>query len=202
MSYAELCLRSDSFTHPGRSHRAVVVRARIEELAPPGSAERDGSTTRRAGPGALLGRPGGRRRPGGYGRRPSRSRACRSPRRCGEPPAARPPPTTGGDLRAAEPAAAVELLQGRSNALLRLLLAHRVAAYVLTFAFSFGLDKALVLSGTLDFSLWGRLFRIPVFVAEGRLREARRLGRERVVARIRERHERTAQGGSAGASTA
>ncbi|MER6780909.1 MULTISPECIES: hypothetical protein [unclassified Streptomyces] len=41
-----------------------------------------------------------------------------------------------------------------------------------------------------------------MFVAEGRLREARRLGRERVIARIRERHARAAQSGGAGASTA
>ncbi|MFI5669993.1 hypothetical protein [Streptomyces sp. NPDC051704] len=56
-----------------------------------------------------------------------------------------------------------------------------------------------MLSGTLDLSLWGRPFWIPVFVAEGGLREARRPGRERVVARVRQRHERTARSGSAGA---
>ncbi|MFJ1652581.1 hypothetical protein ACIOC2_14415 [Streptomyces sp. NPDC088337] len=50
----------------------------------------------------------------------------------------------GEDLRAAELAAAVQLLQGARNAPLRVLLAHRVAAYVLTFVASFGLNKALV----------------------------------------------------------
>lgn len=74
---------------------------------------------------------------------------------------------------------------------MRLLLAHRVAAYVWTFIVSFGVNKALVWSGVLDFSLWGWLIWIPVLTAEGKLRQAKRLGRQRVVARMQERHERT-----------
>ncbi|MGW1764633.1 hypothetical protein ACWCQL_11240 [Streptomyces sp. NPDC002073] len=95
----------------------------------------------------------------------------------------------GEDLQTAEPAAAVELLQGRRNALLHLLLAHRVAAYLVTFVLSFGLNTALVWSGALDFSLWGWLLWIPVLTAEAKLRQAKRMSRERVLARIQERHE-------------
>ncbi|WP_327111090.1 hypothetical protein OG206_00780 [Streptomyces sp. NBC_01341] len=96
---------------------------------------------------------------------------------------------TGEDLRAAELVAAVELLRGARNAPLRLLLAHRVEAYVLTFVASFGLNKALVWSGVLDFSLWGWLFWAPMLVAEAKLRQAKKLGRERVIARIQARHD-------------
>ncbi|MFG2873517.1 hypothetical protein ACGFYU_00540 [Streptomyces sp. NPDC048337] len=96
---------------------------------------------------------------------------------------------SGEDLQAAELAAAVGFLQGPRNALLRLLLAHRVAAYVVTFVLSFGLNKALVWSGVLEFSLWGWLLWVPVFAAEAKLRHAGRLGRARVIARIQERHD-------------
>ncbi|MFH9466551.1 hypothetical protein ACH4LT_04535 [Streptomyces clavifer] len=191
VSYLELCLRSDSFTYPGRAARGAALRTRLEELAPPGSAERArvDAVTGWAGRGywddfkdsAAQARS---RREGAAEQSVQVTDALRRAARGesgGEP---------GEDLRAAELAAAVELLQGRRNALLRLLLAHRAAAYALTVGLCLGVNQALVSSGTLRFSLWGWLLGIPMAAAEAKLRRARRLGRERVVARIRDRHER------------
>lgn len=92
VSYLELCLRSDSFTYPGRSKRAVDMQARIEELAPPGSSERrrvdDALGWAGRGywddlkAGAAEGRLQGQ---------PPRNRACWSRTHCGDPPAASSP---------------------------------------------------------------------------------------------------------------
>ncbi|MFD9332111.1 hypothetical protein [Streptomyces sp. NPDC060065] len=190
VSYAELCLRADAFAYPGRSGRAVSLQARIGELAPPGSAERErvDDATGWAGRGYWDDFKAGAVR----GQARQEEVADQSVlvtdalRRAAHGESGE---DAGEDLGAAELAAAVELLQGRRNAPLRLLLAHRPAAYVLTFVLSFGLNKALVWSGVLEFSLWGWLFWIPVFAAEAKLRQARRLGRERVIARIQQRHE-------------
>ncbi|MFJ6623166.1 hypothetical protein ACIQOW_37050 [Kitasatospora sp. NPDC091335] len=190
VSYLELCLRSDSFEYPGRARRVVALRERIEELAPPGSAERErvDDATGWAGRGYWddlnVAAVQGRAQQAAKAEQSvlvtdALRRAARG--ESGE--------DTGEDLRAAELAAAVELLQGARNAPLRLLLAHRVEAYVLTFVASFGTNKALVWSGVLDFSLWGWLFWAPVFVAEAKLRQARKLGQERVIARIQARHD-------------
>lgn len=189
VSYLELCLRSDSFTYAARASRVAPLRARIEELAPPGSAERVrvddamGWAGRGYWDDLKAGAARGKEQRAADGVRSALvTDALRGT--AGAPSAQ----DAGEDLAAAELAAAVELLQGPRNALLRLLLAHRVPAYVVTFALSFGINQALVLSGTLDYSLWGWLCWAPLLAAEARLRQARRLGRERVVARMRERH--------------
>ncbi|MEU6817900.1 hypothetical protein [Streptomyces sp. NPDC046860] len=192
VSYLELCLRSDSFDYPGRARHAVVLQERIEELAPPGSTERArvDSVTGWAGRGywddlnVTI----------AQGVAQQEATADQSVlvtdalRRAARGESAE---DTGEDLQAAELAAAVELLQGPWNAPLRLLLAHRVAAYVLTFIAALSLNKALVWSGVLDFSLWGWLFWIPMLAAEAKLRQAKKLGRERVIARIQARHDAT-----------
>ncbi|MFF7140686.1 hypothetical protein ACFZB5_05540 [Streptomyces nodosus] len=189
VSYWELCLRSDSFEYPERARRAVVLQERIEELAPPGSAERErvDDATGWAGRGYWddlnAGAARGQTQEAAVAEQSvmvtdALRRAARG--EPGEDP--------GEDLRAAELAAAVELLQGARNAPLRLLLAHRGEAYALTFIASFGLNKALVWSGVQDFSLWGWLFWVPVLVAEAKLRQAKRLGQQRVIARIQARH--------------
>ncbi|MET7310689.1 hypothetical protein ACWD7C_35310 [Streptomyces sp. NPDC005134] len=192
VSYLELCLRSDSFTYPGRAKRAVDMQARIEELAPPGSSEhrRADDALGWAGRGywddlkadAVKGRLQGAAAAEQSVLVTDALRRSARGEFAGD---------GGEDLQAAELAAAVELLQGRRYAWMRLLLAHRVAAYVWTFVMSFGVNKALVWSGVLDFSLWGWLFWIPVLTAEAKLRQAKRLGQERVVARMQERHEQT-----------
>ncbi|MFB8209901.1 MULTISPECIES: hypothetical protein [unclassified Streptomyces] len=190
VSYLELCLRSDSWAYPGRARRAAALRERIEELAPPGSPERErvDDATGWAGRGYWddLYAAAARGQADQAAVAEQSVLVTDALRRAARGESAA---DTGEDLRAAETAAAVELLQGARNAPLRLLLAHRVAAYVLTFAASFGLNKALVLSGVLDFSLWGWLLWIPVLLAEAKLREARNLGRERVIARIQARHD-------------
>ncbi|WP_405756556.1 hypothetical protein OG234_00290 [Streptomyces sp. NBC_01420] len=190
VSYLELCLRADSFEYPGRARRAGVLQERIEELAPPGSTERErvddaiGWAGRGYWDELILGAARGQAQQAAMAeqsvlvtdalRRAARGETSENAEE---------------DLQAAELAAAVELLQGPRNAPLRLLLAHRVAAYVLTFAASFGLNKALVWSGALDFSLWGWLFWAPMLIAEAKLRQAKKLGRERVIARIQARHD-------------
>lgn len=190
VSYVELCLRADAFVYPGRAGRAVSLQARIEELAPPGSAERErvDDATGWAGRGYWDDFKAGAVR--GQARQEAVAEqsvlVTDALRRAAHGESGE---DAGEDLQAAELAAAVELLQGSRNAPLRLLLAHRPAAYVLTFVLSFGLNKALVWSGVLEFSLWGWLFWIPVFAAEAKLRQAKRLGRERVIARLQQRHE-------------
>lgn len=190
VSYLELCLRSDSFEYPGRARRAVALRERIEELAPPGSAERErvDDATGWAGRGYW----DDLNVAAAQGQAHQAVKAEQSVLVTGAlQRAARGESSedTGEDLRAAELAAAVELLQGAWNAPLRLLLAHRVEAYVLTLVASFGTNKALVWSGVLDFSLWGWLFWAPVIAAEAKLRQAKKLGQERVIARIQARHD-------------
>ncbi|MFJ7281009.1 hypothetical protein [Kitasatospora sp. NPDC098663] len=190
VSHLELCLRSDSFEYPGRARRAVALRERIEELAPPGSAERErvDDATGWAGRGYW----DDLNVAAAQGQAHQAVKAEQSVLVTGAlQRAARGESSedTGEDLRAAELAAAVELLQGAWNAPLRLLLAHRVEAYVLTLVASFGTNKALVWSGVLDFSLWGWLFWAPVIAAEAKLRQAKKLGQERVIARIQARHD-------------
>ncbi|MEU5664504.1 hypothetical protein [Streptomyces longwoodensis] len=190
VSYWELCLRSDSFDHPHRAKRAVTLHQRIEELAPPGSPERGrvDAAVGWAGRGywddVVASAARGQAEQEVLAEQSvlvtdALRRAARGEVRA----------DTGEDLHAAELAAAVELLQGRRNAPLRLLLAHRVAAYVLTFLASFLLNKALVWSGVVRFSMWGWLLWIPLLAAEAKLRQARRLGQQRVVERMQARHE-------------
>ncbi|WP_327351850.1 hypothetical protein [Streptomyces sp. NBC_01304] len=186
VSYLELCLRADGFEYPGRAKRAVTLQAQIEDLAPPGSPERArvddavGWAGRGYWDDLKVGVLQGQVR---QAEQAEQGEQVAAALRSKEPVA-----DAGEDLRTAELAAAVELLQGPANAPLRLLIRHRVAAYAVTLLLSFGLNKWLVMSGILEFSLWGWLCWIPVLAAEAKLRQARRLGRERVIARIQERH--------------
>ncbi|MFE4973717.1 hypothetical protein ACFRAR_16600 [Kitasatospora sp. NPDC056651] len=190
VSYLELCLRSDAFDYPGRARRAVVLRERIDELAPPGSAERERVDDAMGWAGR--GYWDDLKAATAQGQAQQAAKAEQSVlvtdalRRAARGESSE---DTGEDLQAAELAAAVELLQGARNAPLRLLLAHRVEAYVLTIVASVGTNKALVWSGVLDFSLWGWLFWVPVLAAEAKLRQAKKLGQERVIARIQARHD-------------
>ncbi|TKS95401.1 hypothetical protein E4U92_35360 [Streptomyces galbus] len=190
VSYWELCLRSDSFDHPHRARRAVTMQEKIEQLAPPGSPERRrvddavGWAGRGYWDDVTAGAVRGQVEQEVLAEQSvlvtdALRRAARDGVR----------PDTGEDLRAAELAAAVELLQGSRNAPLRLLLAHRAGAYVVTFLASFSLNKALVWGGVVRFSLWGWLLWIPLLAAEAKLRQAKRLGQQRVIERMQARHE-------------
>ncbi|MFD5573895.1 hypothetical protein [Streptomyces cadmiisoli] len=188
--YLELCLRADAFDYPARAGRVATLRARIDELAPAGSPERQrvDDALSWAGRGywddlvAAAGR----------GELQQAESAELSERvagalRAGTADAARPA-AAGEDVREAELAAALELLQGRANAPLRFLLTHRTVAYVITCVAALGVNRLLVTTGVVTFSAWGWLLWIPLFAAEGKLRAARKLARQRVVARIEERH--------------
>ncbi|MFE0545289.1 hypothetical protein [Streptomyces sp. NPDC058891] len=186
VSYLELCLRADSWEHPKREKRAQSLKQRIAELAPPGSpeaqqieaamgwadrgywedarAKADGARAERAALASLS---------TDIGRAMSH----------GAPAAAHPE-----DLRAAEVAAALEVLSGPWNAPLRLVQRYRVASYVAAFVLSFLTNKVLVGSGTVSFSLWGWLWYLPLLLAEGKLKHARQLARERAVAAVEARH--------------
>ncbi|MCX4776373.1 hypothetical protein [Streptomyces sp. NBC_01264] len=48
------------------------------------------------------------------------------------------------------------------------------------------------MSGTLSYSVWGRLWYVPVLVADGKLKQARRQARQRVIAATEARHAETA----------
>ncbi|MFD9002366.1 hypothetical protein ACFV0T_15540 [Streptomyces sp. NPDC059582] len=192
VSYLELCLRADAFEYPGRAKRAVMLRARIDELAPVGSPHRERVDTALAWAGR------------GYWDEVA-SAATRNEMRQAETAelservteAFRPdsavataPDAGGEDLKAAELAAALELLQGPANAPLRLLLAHRGTAYLAAFLGAFAVNRLLVETGVVTFSLWGFLLWIPLLAADAKLGAARKLARQRVVARIEEGHAR------------
>ncbi|MGA5291362.1 hypothetical protein [Streptomyces pseudogriseolus] len=155
--YLELCLRADAFDYPVRAGRVATLRARIDELAPAGSPEsrRVDDALSWAGRGywddliAAAGR----------GELQQAESAELSERVAGALRAgtvdAASPATAAEDMREAELAAALELLQGRANAPLRYLVTHRTAAYVITCAAALGVNRLLVTTGVVTFSAWG-----------------------------------------------
>ncbi|WP_329416490.1 hypothetical protein OG802_33080 [Streptomyces sp. NBC_00704] len=193
VSYLELCLRADEWTYPGRSARAARLKERIAVLAPAGSPEA-------ARVEAAVGRAGR-----GYWQDFQESTASALAERAmvashsadvaealergGQAPA------HPEDLRAAEVAAALELLAGPWRAPLRLLVRYRVAAYAATFVLVLATNKALVLSGTVSFSVWGWFWYVPLLLADARLKRARLLARERVINAMEARHAATATTG-------
>ncbi|MGW1725812.1 hypothetical protein ACWCQK_23095 [Streptomyces sp. NPDC002306] len=194
VSYLELCLRADAFEYPGRAARAVTLRARVDELAPVGSPQRERVDTALAWAGR------------GYWdevvaattqneiRQAEKAELSEQVTEAFRPGSAvgAAPDAGGEDLKAAEVAAALEVLQGPANAPLRFLLAHRGAAYLATFLGAFAVNRLLVETGVVTFSLWGFLLWIPLLAADAKLGAARRLARRRVVARIEERHAQEA----------
>lgn len=189
VSHLELCLRADNWTHPRRGAKAGPLKERIDELAPPGSPEA-------ARVEAALGWAGR-----GYWQdvreKTSTALADRAALASHSADVAvaleqgGQAPAHPEDLRAAQVAVAMELLAGRWRAPLRLMVRHRVAAYVVTFVLVLATNKALVLSGVLSYSVWGWLWYLPLLVADTKLRQARRLARERVIAAMEARHAET-----------
>ncbi|WP_329625881.1 hypothetical protein OG357_38255 (plasmid) [Streptomyces sp. NBC_01255] len=72
---------------------------------------------------------------------------------------------------------------------------HRVAAYVTTFVLVLATNKALVLSGTVSYSVWGWIWFAPLLLADAKLKQARRLARQRVIAAMEARHAGAAAAG-------
>ncbi|MFE2040616.1 hypothetical protein ACFXAZ_06705 [Streptomyces sp. NPDC059477] len=186
VSYLELCLRADAWENPGRKKRAESLKERIAELAPPGSPEAQRVE-------AAMGWAGR-----GYWEdvrtesdRALSERAARASLSAdvgrgvsdGGPAAAHPE-----DLRAAEVAAALELLSGPWNAPLRLVARYRVPSYVAAIGLAIVTNKVLVGSGAVTFSLWGWFWYLPLLLAELKLKHARQLARERVIAAVETRH--------------
>lgn len=191
--YLELCLRADAFDHPARAGRVGTLRARIEELAPAGSPERErvdgalGWAGRGHWDDVLAAAGRGELRQAESAELSERVTGALRAASTG----AASSPTAGEDVREAELVAAPELLRGRANAPLRFLPAHRTAAYVITCLAALGVNRLLVSTGVVTFSPWGRLLWLPLLATEGKLRSARELARQRVVARIEERHSRS-----------
>ncbi|CAM5413441.1 hypothetical protein GCM10010329_77310 [Streptomyces spiroverticillatus] len=193
VSYLELCLRADQWAHPGRSSRAGMLKERIAVLAPKGSPEA-------ARVEDALGWAGR-----GYWQdvraRTATARVERATLASHSLDVAEAlergaqAPAHPEDLRAAEVAAALELLDGSWRAPLRLMVRHRVAAYVATFMLVLATNQALVLSGTLSYSMWGWIWYAPILLAESKLRQARRLARQRVIGAMEDRHAETAAAG-------
>ncbi|XXZ47578.1 hypothetical protein AAGT00_01050 (plasmid) [Streptomyces cavourensis] len=186
VSYLELCLRADTWTYPGRAARVERLKERIAVLAPAGSPEA-------AQVEDALGWAGR-----GYWQDVrERTAAARRDRadltshsadvaealEQGAQVSADPE-----DVRAAEVAAALELLAGPWRAPLRLVIRHRAAAYVTAFVLVFATNKALVMSGVVSYSVWGWIWFVPLLLAESKLRQARRLARQRVIAAMEARH--------------
>ncbi|OQR63097.1 hypothetical protein B6E66_15780 [Streptomyces maremycinicus] len=195
VSYLELCVRADAWTYPGRSARAGRLKERIAVLAPAGSPEaarveqalgwagrgywqdvRERTASARAERAALT----------------SHSADVAEALKQGGPVPAHPE-----DLRAAEVAAALELLSGPWQAPLRLLVRYRVAAYVAAFVLVLATNRALVLSGTVSYSAWGWIWYAPLLLADAKLKQARRLARQRVIEAMETRHAGTAAAGRA-----
>ncbi|MFJ7265193.1 hypothetical protein ACIQV3_00740 [Streptomyces sp. NPDC099050] len=190
VSYLELCLRADGWEYPWRAKQADRLKERIAELAPPGSPEA-------ARVEAAVGWAGR-----GYWQDIREKTADARDERAaltshGSDVAealeqgGRAAPAHPEDLRAAGVAAALELLAGPWRAPLRLMVRHRVAAYVATFVLVLATNKALVMSGTLSYSVWGWLWYVPLLMSDVKLRQARRLGRRRVIAAMEARHAET-----------
>lgn len=165
VSYLELCLRADTWTYPGRASRVEDAlgwagRGYWQDV-------RERTAAARRDRAALT----------------SHSADVAEALEQGAPVSADPE-----DVRAAEVAAALELLVGPWRAPLRLVIRHRVAAYVTAFALVFATNKALVLSGVVSYSVWGWIWFAPLLLAESKLRQARRLARQRVIAAMEARH--------------
>ncbi|MEU7697549.1 hypothetical protein ACF064_21625 [Streptomyces sp. NPDC015492] len=192
VSYLELCLRADGWTYPGRVARVSGLKERIASLAPEGSPEaaqveaaldwagrgywddvRERADVVRAERAAQTSQSVG---------------VAEALQRGGQEPA------HPEDLKAAEVAAALELLAGPWQAPLRLLIRHRVAAYVIAFVLVFATNKTLVMTGTVSFSVWGWIWFAPLFLADWKLKQARQLARERVIAAMQTRHAESASG--------
>ncbi|WP_327308310.1 hypothetical protein OG730_36705 [Streptomyces sp. NBC_01298] len=190
VSYLELCLRADNWTHPRRGAKADPLKERIAELAPPGSPEaaRVEDALGWAGRGYWQ----DVRAKADTVRADQAAQTSHSADVAVALEQGGTAPAHPEDLRAAEVTAALELLAGPWRAPLRLMVRHRVAAYVATFVLVLATNKALVLSGTLSYSVWGWLWYVPVLVADTKLKQARRLARQRVIAATEARHAETA----------
>ncbi|MFI9467356.1 hypothetical protein ACIHBQ_07765 [Streptomyces sp. NPDC052492] len=141
--YLELCLRADAFDYPARAGRVGTLRVRIDELAPAGSPERQrvDDALGWAGRGywddlvAAAGRVELQQAESA-----ELSERVAGALRAGTTDAVSSA-AAGEDVREAELAAALELLQGRANAPLRFLLTHRTAAYVITCVGALGVNR-------------------------------------------------------------
>ncbi|MFI5807173.1 hypothetical protein [Streptomyces sp. NPDC051561] len=201
VSYLELCLRSDGWEFPARAKRAGALKERIAELAPPGSPEA-------AQVEAAMGWAGR-----GYWAdtqaRAVQARADRADRDSlrveiasavkrdasadGPAQTARPE-----DLRAAEVAAVLEELSGARNAPLRLLARYRPVAYGVALVLAIATNKALAMSGAVSFSVWGWFWFLLVLVADARVKQARKMAAQRVIAAVEARHAAESVAGQAG----
>lgn len=186
--YAELCLRADSFEHPGRAARAVRLSRRLKELAPE-SAEA----------GQLAAAERWARR--GYWDdirmqaavrtvaardTEAQARLLAEDLRRGGPEGA---PAAGQadpvDRAAAVRTATLEALSGPWNAPVRLLGRYRSAAWAVSVVLCFVTNRVLVETGAVDsFSLWGGLWLLPVLVVDRRFAAARRDADARHLARL------------------
>ncbi|MEU7006953.1 hypothetical protein [Streptomyces sp. NPDC046332] len=89
------------------------------------------------------------------------------------------------DRRAAVLAATLDALSGPWNAPVRLLARYRTAAWVVSVVLSYATNLVLRETGVVDsFSLWGWLWLLPMALVDRRFAAARRVGEERVVARL------------------
>ncbi|MGC5397433.1 hypothetical protein ACPXCP_17015 [Streptomyces sp. DT20] len=203
--YAELCLRSDSFDHPGRAARAGELTRRLEELAPD-SAEnaqlraahrwagrsywqdlrmsaaeaaverRERETRSDEIAGALKGR--------GPGEARAAARAAA---------AARP-----DDRRAAVLADTLEALSGPGTGWLRWAARHRAEAWAVSFALSALTSLLLRTTGVVHgFGPWGLLWTVPMLLADARLTSVRKEAERLAVARLEARLSGSEEAGSA-----
>ncbi|MFE4663656.1 hypothetical protein ACFRI7_02365 [Streptomyces sp. NPDC056716] len=199
VSYLELCLRADAWENPGRKKRAESLKVRIAELAPPGSPEAQQVEAAMGWAGRGYWEDIRAETDRAHAERDARASLSADVGRAvsdAAPAAAHPEDLRAAevaaahpeDLRAAEVAAALEVLSGPWNAPLRLVQRYRVASYAAAIVLAIVTNKVLVGSGAVSFSVWGWLWYLPLLLAELKLRHARQLARERVIAAVEARH--------------
>ncbi|MEU6933841.1 hypothetical protein [Streptomyces sp. NPDC046385] len=186
--YAELCLRSDSFDHPGRAGRAVTLSRRLKELAPESAeAERLVKAERWARRGywddirmqaavkAVARRD-----------TEAQARALAEDLRAGGPDAVHAvDPASPGYRAVAVRAATFEALSGTWNAPVRFLGRYRSAAWAISVALCFATNRVLLATGVVDsFTVWGALWLLPVLLVDRRFAAVRKEADARHVAHL------------------
>ncbi|MET9374368.1 hypothetical protein ACFYV5_07855 [Streptomyces sp. NPDC003035] len=189
--YTELCLRADGFEYPGRAARAVALTARIKALAPESAeAQRVESAHRWHDRGYWedirfqVARAGVTSRVAEEQSTDLAHVLRRGGERDARAAVAAYVAAVPEDRRAAVLAATLDTLSGPWNTPVRFLARHRAAVWSVSFLLANATNYLLSATRVVDISLWGWLWMLPMALVELRFAQARRLARERVLARL------------------
>ncbi|MEU9360038.1 hypothetical protein AB0D35_18260 [Streptomyces sp. NPDC048301] len=183
--YAELCLRADSFEHPGRAARAAGLSRHLKELAPRSQeAEKLAAAERWARRGywddirmqAAIRKVAGRDTE-------AQARALAEDLAQGNGLAT--PDTDTTDREAAVRAATMAALSGPWNAPVRLIGRYRTAAWSICFVLCFLTNTLLRQTGVVtSISLWGWAWLVPLLLVDRRFAAVRKEAEAGHIARL------------------